>query len=548
MDIIFGLVGGLGLFLFGMTFMGNALQKSAGSKMKGILAALTNNRILGVIVGALVTVVIQSSSATTVMTVGFVNAGLMNLSQAIGVIMGANIGTTVTAQLVAFNLADIAPLVIGIGVAFYFGSNKKKVKETAEIFIGFGILFLGMDMMKGAIKPLRESQIFIDAIINFNNPWIGIFTGFAITAILQSSSATTALLIAVAGAGSGLMTIEMAYPILFGENIGTCVTAMISSIGANKTAKRAALMHLTFNLIGTIIFMLFLRKPVQHLVGVISPGSIERQIANAHTLFNIISVIIMFPFASQIVKLSEKLIKGEDAEKEGELKYVDKRLMATPSIALVQVSREVLRMAKVVEQQLIDSQFALLNNDEEMVYSVFTKEKIVNAMEKQLLDYMVDLTKLSLTSEQRDKITTLMNTINDIERIGDHSDNIAELALSNIENSAKFSETAKEELNEMIELVHESYKLALLTYKTRDTDIGMKVFEKEKLINAMEKSLRKNHMQRLNEGSCVTQSGIIFLDAISNLERMGDHSVNIAESIIEVVNKQKIVTDIVEDN
>jgi phosphate:Na+ symporter len=548
MDIIFGLVGGLGLFLFGMTFMGNALQKSAGSKMKGILAALTNNRILGVIVGALVTVVIQSSSATTVMTVGFVNAGLMNLSQAIGVIMGANIGTTVTAQLVAFNLADIAPLVIGIGVAFYFGSNKKKVKETAEIFIGFGILFLGMDMMKGAIKPLRESQIFIDAIINFNNPWIGIFTGFAITAILQSSSATTALLIAVAGAGSGLMTIDMAYPILFGENIGTCVTAMISSIGANKTAKRAALMHLTFNLIGTIIFMLFLRKPVQHLVGVISPGSIERQIANAHTLFNIISVIIMFPFASQIVKLSEKLIKGEDAEKEGELKYVDKRLMATPSIALVQVSREVLRMAKVVEQQLIDSQFALLNNDEEMVYSVFTKEKIVNAMEKQLLDYMVDLTKLSLTSEQRDKITTLMNTINDIERIGDHSDNIAELALSNIENSAKFSETAKEELNEMIELVHESYKLALLTYKTRDTDIGMKVFEKEKLINAMEKSLRKNHMQRLNEGSCVTQSGIIFLDAISNLERMGDHSVNIAESIIEVVNKQKIVTDIVEDN
>jgi phosphate:Na+ symporter len=548
MDIIFGLVGGLGLFLFGMTFMGNALQKSAGSKMKGILAALTNNRILGVIVGALVTVVIQSSSATTVMTVGFVNAGLMNLSQAIGVIMGANIGTTVTAQLVAFNLADIAPLVIGIGVAFYFGSKKKKVKETAEIFIGFGILFLGMDMMKGAIKPLRESQIFIDAIVNFNNPWIGIFTGFAITAILQSSSATTALLIAVAGAGSGLMTIEMAYPILFGENIGTCVTAMISSIGANKTAKRAALMHLTFNLIGTIIFMLFLRAPVQHLVGIVSPGSIERQIANAHTLFNIISVIIMFPFASQIVKLSEKLIKGEDAEKEGELKYVDKRLMATPSIALVQVSREVLRMAKVVEQQLIDSQFALLNNDEEMVYSVFAKEKIVNAMEKQLLDYMVDLTKLSLTSEQRDKITTLMNTINDIERIGDHSDNIAELALSNIENSAKFSETAKEELNEMIELVHESYKLALLTYKTRDTDIGMKVFEKEKLINAMEKSLRKNHMQRLNEGSCVTQSGIIFLDAISNLERMGDHSVNIAESIIEVVNKQKIVTDIAEDN
>ncbi|MBN2286798.1 MAG: Na/Pi cotransporter family protein [Tissierellales bacterium] len=548
MSIAFELMGGLGLFLFGMTFMGSALQKSAGSKMKGILSALTNNRALGVLVGALVTAVVQSSSATTVMTVGFVNAGLMNLSQAIGVIMGANIGTTITAQLVAFHLGDIAPVIVGIGVAFYFGAKKKKVKEKAEILIGFGILFLGMDMMKQAIKPLSESQIFIDALLNFNNPWIGILTGFGITAIMQSSSATTALLIAVAGAGSGLMTIEMAYPILFGENIGTCVTAMISSVGASKTAKRAALMHLIFNIIGTLLFMIFLRIPVQYLVTILSPDNIERQIANAHTLFNIISVILLFPFASKIVKISEKLIKGEDVEKEGELKYVDKRLMATPSIALVQVSREILRMAKLVEQQIIDAQFALLNNDEEMVYSVFAKEKNVNIMEKKLLDYMVDLTKLSLTAEQRDKITTLMNNINDIERIGDHADNIAELALDNITNNVTFSGQAKDELNEMIELVHESYKLSLLTYKTTDTEIGMKVFEKEKLINAMEKTLRKNHMDRLNAGACMTQSGIIFLDAISNLERIGDHSINIAEAIIEVVNKQKIVKIVNGDN
>jgi len=548
MSIAFELMGGLGLFLFGMTFMGSALQKSAGSKMKGILSALTNNRALGVLVGALVTAVVQSSSATTVMTVGFVNAGLMNLSQAIGVIMGANIGTTITAQLVAFHLGDIAPVIVGIGVAFYFGAKKKKIKEKAEILIGFGILFLGMDMMKQAIMPLSESQIFIDALLNFNNPWIGILTGFGITAIMQSSSATTALLIAVAGAGSGLMTIEMAYPILFGENIGTCVTAMISSVGASKTAKRAALMHLIFNIIGTLLFMLFLRIPVQYLVTILSPDNIERQIANAHTLFNIISVLLLFPFASKIVKISEKLIKGEDVEKEGELKYVDKRLMATPGIALVQVSREILRMAKLVEQQIIDAQFALLNNDEEMVYSVFAKEKNVNIMEKKLLDYMVDLTKLSLTAEQRDKITTLMNNINDIERIGDHADNIAELALDNITNNVTFSGQAKDELNEMIELVHESYKLSLLTYKTTDTEIGMKVFEKEKLINAMEKTLRKNHMDRLNAGACMTQSGIIFLDAISNLERIGDHSINIAEAIIEVVNKKKIVKIVNGDN
>jgi phosphate:Na+ symporter len=545
MNIAFGLIGGLGLFLFGMTYMGTALQKSAGSRMKNILAALTKNRLIGVVVGALVTMVIQSSSATTVMTVGFVNAGLMNLTQAIGIIMGANIGTTVTAQLVAFKLTDIAPLVLGIGVAFWFGSKKKKVKETAGIFIGFGLLFLGMAMMKDAITPLKELEAFKTAITSFNNPIVGIFTGFAITAILQSSSATTGLLIAVAG--SGLMTIEMAYPILFGENIGTCVTAMLAGIGANKTAKRAALMHLIFNVLGTVLFLIFLRIPVQYLVEYLSPGNIERQIANAHTLFNIICVIIMLPFAGWIVKIAERLIKGDDKEKEGDLKYVDERLFATPVVALVQVSKEVLRMAKMVEQQLIDSRVAIMNNDEDMVYSIFEKEKHVNAIEKELLEYMVSLSKLSLTGRQRDKIATLMNTINDVERVGDHADNIAELALVNIENGAKFSEMAKEELTGMFELVTDAYKLSILTYKTTESELGNKVFEKEYKINEMEKKFRKSHIKRLNEGACVTQTGIIFLDTISNLERVGDHSANIAGNIIEVINRDSVDTEVAED-
>ncbi|MDP3388044.1 MAG: Na/Pi cotransporter family protein [Eubacteriales bacterium] len=546
MKVAIELIGGLGLFLFGMSFMGTALQKAAGSKMRGILAALTNNRIIGVLVGCIVTMIVQSSSATTVMTVGFVNAGLMNLSQAIGVIMGANIGTTITAQMVAFNLTDIAPLVVGLGVAFYYGSKKKRVKEIAEIFIGFGILFLGMAYMKSAISPLKESPIFMDALMNFRNPVIGIISGFVITAVLQSSSATTALLIAVAG--SGHMTIEMAYPILFGENIGTCVTAMLASIGAHKTAKRAALMHLTFNVVGTIIFMLFLRIPVQYLVELISPTHIERQIANAHTLFNIISVIIMYPFANQIVKLSEKLIKGEDIDREGAFKYLDKRLLATPSIALDQFSREVMRMAKMVEEEFVDARLALLNSDEDMVYSVFEKEKAVNLMEKNLLDYIVDLSKYPLTSAQRDKITTLMNTINDVERVGDHSDNIAELALYNIENGSDFSEQAIEELNQMMDTVHEAYKLAILTFKTADSELGLAVFEKERVINNMEKTFRKNHMDRLNDGLCTTNTGIVFLDTLSNLERIGDHSTNMAESIIEVINKGKVLVDIKGDH
>jgi phosphate:Na+ symporter len=546
MSIAFGLIGGLGLFLFGMTYMGNALQKSAGSRMKNILAALTKNRIIGVAVGALVTMVIQSSSATTVMTVGFVNAGLMNLTQAIGIIMGANIGTTVTAQLVAFKLTDIAPLVLGIGVAFWFGSKKKKVKETAGIFIGFGLLFLGMDMMKEAITPLKELDAFKTAITSFNNPIVGIFTGFIITAVLQSSSATTGLLIAIAG--SGLMTIDMAYPILFGENIGTCVTAMLAGIGANKTAKRAALMHLIFNVLGTLIFLIFLRIPVQYLVGIISPDNIERQIANAHTLFNIISVIVMLPFANWIVMIAEKLIKGDDGEREGNLKYVDERLFATPSVAIVQVSKDVLRMAKMVEQQLLNARTAIMNNDEDLVYSIFEKEKNVNAVEKQLLDYMVNLSKLSLTGKQRDKIATLMNTINDVERVGDHADNIAELALLKIENKSMFSDMARDELQEMFEITIDSYKLSILTYKTGESELGMKVFEKEKKINVMEKKYRKSHIKRLNEGSCVTQTGIVFLDTISNLERVGDHAANIAGLIIEVLNRDIIESEVVEDN
>jgi len=541
MSIAFGLIGGLGLFLFGMNYMGSALQKAAGSKMRGILAALTNNRVLGVFVGGLVTIVVQSSSATTVMTVGFVNAGLMNLTQAIGVIMGANIGTTVTAQMVAFKLTDIAPLFVGIGVAFYYGSKNKRVKEVSEIFIGFGILFLGMDFMKSAMEPLRESPIFMDLLMNFNNPLFGIFAGFVITAVLQSSSATTALLIAVAG--SGHLTIEMAYPILFGENIGTCVTAMIAGVGANKTAKRAALMHLIFNVTGTLLFMMFLRIPVQTFVEWLSPVNIERQIANAHTFFNIITVIIMYPFANRIVRLAEKVIKGEDEDQIGAFKYLDKRLLATPSIALAQFSREVLRMAKMVEEEMLDAQYALINRDEAMAHAVFEKEKLVNVMEKKLLDFIVDISKLSLTGDQRDKVTTLMNTINDVERVGDHADNIAELALYNIENGDQFSENAMQELTEMMELVHETYKLAILTFKTVDNDMAMAVFEKEKKINAMEKKLRKNHMARLNDGLCMTSTGIVFLDTISNLERIGDHSTNMAESIVEVINKRAVLNE-----
>lgn len=331
MDIAISLIGGLGLFLYGMNLMGNGLQKSAGEKLKNIIGLLTSNIFMGVLVGTLVTGVIQSSSATTVMVVGFVNAGIMTLNQAIGVIMGANIGTTVTAQLVSFNLEELAPIALGIGIILFLFSKNPKIKNIAEILIGFGILFTGMEFMKDAVKPLAEYQGFRDALIYFGKHQIlGILAGFAITGIVQSSSASMGMLIALST--QGLLPITSALPILYGDNIGTCVTSLISSIGANINAKRAAVMHLTFNIIGTLLFMIILNKPIVALVNRLDPNDVARQIANAHTLFN---VIILIPFAKVIVNIAMKIVPEKESEiDEKETKYLDERILETPTIAV----------------------------------------------------------------------------------------------------------------------------------------------------------------------------------------------------------------------
>lgn len=307
MDIIINLIGGLGLFLYGMNLMGEALQKFAGSKLKKVIERLTSNLIMGVLVGTLVTSIIQSSSATTVMVVGFVNAGVMSLNQAIGVIMGANIGTTVTAQIVSLNIDGVAPLSLGIGIVLYLLSNKKKTKNIGEIFIGFGILFVGMNFMKEAVQPLREYQVFTDMLLTFGKyPILGLLMGFGITAIVQSSSASMGMLVALAS--EGLIPISSALPILYGQNIGTCVTSLLSSIGTSINARRAAMMHLIFNVLGTVVFLLFLNKPVQLVATLIDPNNVARQLANIHTLFNLVSVILLLPFTKFIINLSVKLI------------------------------------------------------------------------------------------------------------------------------------------------------------------------------------------------------------------------------------------------
>ena len=541
MDIAIGIMGGLGLFLYGMNLMGDGLQKSAGSKLKRIIELLTSNVIMGVLVGMVVTMVIQSSSATTVMVVGFVNAGIMSLPQAIGVRMGANIGTTITAQLVSLDVDFLAPVALGIGIVIYMFSNKPKHKNIAEILIGFGILFTGMDFMKEAVKPLAGYQGFTDMLLSFgHHPILGVLMGFAITAIVQSSSASMGMLIALAS--QGLIPITAALPILYGENIGTCVTSLISSIGASRNARRAAIMHLTFNVLGSMIFMFILSKPIVAIVTAIDPTDAARQIANAHTLFNILNVIVLLPFNKLIVKLALKLVpetKGEQDDDDKVVKYIDDRMIETPSIALANIVKETLRMGEKSKESLNAAMDGIVDKSKEKIELSFKREKLINELQKSILNYLLKLSKASLNEDSRETVDALFNTVNDIERIGDHAENIAELAKDIVDLEISFSDVGIGELKDMYNKVVSTYTYALEAMRTSNVELACKVIKMEEQVDMMEKSCRANHMNRLNSSSCSIESGVIYLDIISNLERVSDHAVNIAQQVIagRIVNK-----------
>jgi len=482
--------------------------------------------------------IVQSSSATTVMVVGFVNAGIMNLTQAIGVIMGANIGTTVTAQLVAFKLTALAPVAIGLGVGLKVFSKNPKTKKYAEILLGFGILFMGMDVMKDSMKPLRDYQGFVDLLLSFGSGQLldtvlAIFTGFAITAIIQSSSATTGIMVALAS--QGMLPIDAAFPILLGTNIGTCVTAMISSIGANKTAKRAALMHLIFNIVGTALFAILFSQPALWFVKQYWTSA-ERQLAMMHTTFNIATTFLLVGFAPLIVKAAERFIPVSEAEMrqlQGGTKYVDDRILETPSIAVVQLMKEVLHMGNVAMDTLKYAGEGLLERNEAKAKKAFELEKEVNTLEHAIMTYLVKLSNLDISQAQRTAIDGLFSTVNDIERVADHADNIAELAIERVNGDFLFSDKAIDELDSMMTDCKEAFKESLNALHSFDRQSAQRVIEREGYIDMLEKTLRKKHIKRLNEGRCNPSAGVIFLDAISNLERVGDHASNIALAVLD---------------
>ena len=542
MELLIPLLGGLGLFLYGMTVMSEGLEKSAGNKLEKIIEKLSSNIFKGVFVGAIVTMIVQSSSATTVMVVGFVNAGIMNLTQAIGIIMGANIGTTITAQLVSIDISALAPIAIALGVGIKLFSKKNKQIIIGEIILGFGILFLGMEIMKDALKPLRELPAFIDMITSIGAGSLmgtikGFLIGLIVTAIVQSSSATTGIMVALALAG--VLPIESAFPILLGTNVGTCVTALLSSISAYRTAKRAALMHLLFNVIGTIIFITFFSKITISIVSGMSDDP-ARQLANAHTLFNVVNTILLLPFAGLIVKAVSMILPTTPEEKEAStfgVKYLDDRILETPTIALGQAMKEVLHMGNLAKISYESAIQAIRDNDMKSVEKTFKIEKTINTLEREISEYLIKLSNTAIDNDDRKVIDGLFSTVNDIERVGDHADNIAELALYKIDNNVNFSEKAILELEEMVGKVTESYDLALQAMKEESRHHAQRVIEIEGVVDEMEKTLRKKHITRLNEGRCDTSSGIIFLDMLSNLERISDHSSNIALAVLDVAER-----------
>ena len=533
MDIAISLIGGLGMFLYGMNVMGDGLQKAAGEKLKKIIEMLTTNRIMGVLVGTLVTAIIQSSSATTVMTIGFVNAGIMSLQQAVGVIMGANIGTTVTAQLVSFNIEKYAPIAIGIGMVFWFFTKKKNIKNISEILIGFGILFVGMNFMKEAAAPVSEMSQVHDAMLYLSkNPVLGILAGFLITGTIQSSSASIGILIVLAS--QGLLPITAALPVLYGDNIGTCVTSLLSTIGASRNARRAAIMHLCFNVIGTLLFIIVLSKPIVALVTSIDPTNVPRQIANAHTLFNVVNVIVLLPFSTYLVKLATKLVpytEDEELENIHTTKFLDERILETPSIALSNTVDEVIRMASRSTRSLNSAYDAVKTFSHEKREKTFEYERMINTLQLDITNYLFALSNRNLSDIERIKADVLFHIVNDIERVGDHADNIAEISQFMEDKKVIFTEDARNELDTIFELASKNFYASITALKTSDFELAATITEREREINILEQNARNSHMTRLHAGTCSVEAGIYFLDIISNLERISDHSINITEEL-----------------
>ena len=526
-EMIFSLLGGLGLFLYGLKLMSEGIENVAGSKMKGILEMCTKNRLVGVIVGAIFTAVIQSSSAATVMVVSFVNSGLMTLMQSVGVIMGANIGTSITAQLVVLKFEAIAPLFIICGVIMVMFFKKPIIQKMGEVIIGFGILFLGIGLMKDSMTTLGESQKVVNAIASMKNPLVALLVGIVVTTVIQSSSAAVGIMIVMAS--QGLVTLPMCFYFILGANIGSCVSALMVSFTGKKNAKRAALIHLLYNVIGSLaIFVLIMI--FEDTVNGWFTLSMDKNVANAQIIIKIVQMVMLFPFARWNVKLTEIIVPGEDEKKEEfELQFITMDGNIAPATAIIEVTNEIKRMGKIATENLEKSMEAFMKKDQSMIDDVLYTEREIDFLSRKITDYLVGICQSIPISEVKN-IAGYYHVVNDIERIGDHAENIAEFAKVRIEEEIDFSAEGESELAEIFDYTDKSVRLAIEAFADRNARNLQEIVKCENKVDELEKKIQNAHIRRLSQNICSPKASI-FSDLVTNLERVSDHATNIGFAI-----------------
>ncbi|HZK27825.1 MAG TPA: Na/Pi cotransporter family protein [Thermoclostridium sp.] len=543
--IVFGLLGGVAIFLYGMNMLSEGLQKVAGDKLRHIISVLTNNPVLGILVGALVTAIIQSSSATTVMVIGFISAGLMSLKQSIGVIIGANIGTTITAWMVSFDIGELALPLVGIGFIIFFFPKKKIVKYVGQIIFSFGLLFIGLNLMSDMMAPLAKSKAIEDAMLAVSdNKVIGLLIGAVFTGVVQSSSAAIAILqklaIQTTSSGAPLITLGAALPILFGSNIGTTVTALLASIGASVNAKRAALMHTIFNVVGSLFF-LWLTKPLERLVisimgGTILPTQMDTAIAYSHTTFNVINAILFIPFIAYFAEFVTKIYKGKGEITDRTLVYIGDKV-SSAAVGLELAMNEMLRMAKIVQKMITQTKGVILEQNQSYIGEVEEMEDTVDMLQHEILNYLSKIISQSgLTEGQSVRLTGYMRMVHDLERIGDHCISSTMLGEENIKSKIQYSGNALSELKEVYEKIEDVMQKTISALESNDKELAKIVLSEENKMDDIEKILREKHLERLNKGECNPNTAITYVELIHTIERMSDNCKNIAESVIDDIN------------
>ncbi len=554
-ELIFGLTGGLGLFFIGMRFMSEGLQRVSRDRLRRILEALTNNRVVAVLVGLGVTSIIQSSSATTVMTVSFVNAGLMSLKQAIGIVLGANVGTTITAQIIAFKIHHYALPAIGLGVGLRLFARSGRWRSMGEVIMGFGMLFYGLAIMKDAMGPLKDSAVVRGLFIKFDgNPLLGVLVGTILTVMMQSSSVTIGVTMTLAA--SGLLSFQGAVALGLGGNIGTTITAQLASIGTNTAARRTAQAHTIFNVIGVFYILLVFPYFIK-LVDWITPGTpdlliktaaeakgfgmelgdkpyIGRHIANAHTLFNVVNTLVFLPLLEVLNKISSWIIPQRKAEEEFHLQYLDGTVVETPSMAIEQARSETERMGEISLAMVDGAMEAFFADTTSGLELVRKKEGVVDLLQREILSFLAKTAQSPLSPEDSKEISSIMNMVNNIERIGDHAENLCELVERKARLKLPFTETATENMREIYSVSREFLAMVIDGIRERNRYIKPEADAYEERINSLEDTMREGHIKRLNEGICGVDPGLVFIDMLTNFEKIGDHCFNIAEAVVGI--------------